>query len=190
MLRNQSPSATLHHGRSDVEQPLASFRPRLDVARLRLPRSRAAIDADTGEETGVFTSRASPALEVADDLAGENLAAFAERHPDRSAELAALLAAAGASAQSLETEVGTRSLGSAVPFLSPDRRGAHERQEVARGLLGMQAQASVSGALALRPATVVRVQNVGARFSGNWYVNKVRHLLDESGRRTEFECER
>lgn len=189
-LRNQSPALTLHHGRSGVRHLLASFRPKLDLARVRLPHARAAIDADTGEETGVFVRRASPALEVRDDFASENMTAFSTEHPTRSAELAALLAAADASARTFQEEIGTRSFGSGAAFLSPDQRAAHERQEVSRELLGMQAQATVDGVLSLRPASVIRIQNVGARFSGNWYVLKVRHVLDQSGRRTELECER
>lgn len=189
-LRQSKPAATFYYGRSGGDGTLSSFQPRVDLAHVRLRRAQAAIDATRGEETGVFYRSTSPPLEVRDDYFHDNQAQLSQERAQQVARLQPLLAAAEGSARSFSSAIGEYSFGSTAPFLSNDQKAAWERQEITQGLLGMSATAAVDGPLFLQPAQVIRVENVGARFSGDWYILKVRHVLDREGRRTEFECER
>jgi phage protein D len=55
---------------------------------------------------------------------------------------------------------------------------------------GMDATGSCVGVPELRARRMVRVDDVGGKFSGTWYVNRVQHTFDGKGFRTDFGCMR
>ena len=54
----------------------------------------------------------------------------------------------------------------------------------------MRASGTAVGNHHLHAQAAFNIADVGKRFSGIWYLSKVRHILDKEGYRTEFECQR
>lgn len=49
---------------------------------------------------------------------------------------------------------------------------------------------SCIGNIKLKPRTVIEIKNLGARFSGRYYVTRVRHTIDSGGYRSDFDVKR
>jgi phage protein D len=189
-LRNRGARVKLHYQRSGVEHLISSFQPRRDLGSVRLSKAQAAIDETTGETTPVAIRQRDVPLEVRDDVYEENMARFAQARPLEARELALMAAVAEETSASFEQRLGKLSLDQSAPSRSSDQTSRWSEQRVAAGILGMQADATIAGVLEVRPTEVVRITNVGGRFSGDWYLNRVRHVFDGSGHRTELGCER
>lgn len=78
-----------------------------------------------------------------------------------------------------------------VPITSTDAaRLAAAAELEARALDHVSCRARMLGAAALRPAAIVKVTGVGARFSGSYWLTRVVHSFDSDGFVTEFEGRR
>jgi phage protein D len=188
-LYRQQPAITMHYGRAHVDHLLSSFRPVVDIAELRLPVARMAIGAQHADEPEIQQRIAEPPT-VSDDTADEGFARLQAAAPERALRLLPLRAAAQEVEQTLARELGTVRLGEAPPFLTPQQAAERGNNRVARHLLGMRARGRSTGLPSLRASQIANIQDVGARFSGNWYLTNVRHVVDGSGYHTELECER
>ncbi len=188
-LYRQEPALTMHYQRAHVDHLLLSFRPVVDIAELRLPIARMAIDAQSAEQPEVQQSTAEPPT-VHDDSGDDGFSRLQADAPERALRLLPLRAAAQEVEQTMIRELGTVRLGEAPPFLTPEQASERGSNRVAHRLLGMRARGRSRGLPSLRASQIANIQDVGARFSGNWYLTSVRHVVDGSGYHTELECER
>ncbi len=79
----------------------------------------------------------------------------------------------------------------AVPNFTTDAELAElAKNQNATQTHGMQGKGETPGNSLLRANRVVMLDDLGGRFSGHWYLTKVRHLVGGQGHRTEFECQR
>jgi phage protein D len=185
-----APVVTAYYGRSDVRDRLLSFEASADVSQIELPRVLSGIDYDTGQPTEL----ASTSVEIvgtADDLFfDENLAAFRADQPVKAGLLDALLLAARASQADLRKDLGRARREATPTFTAEDQQSAIAENQFSTRVRGMRASGSAVGIRRLVAQTTIAIGDVGGRFSGTWFLSQVRHILDEQGYRTEFECRR
>ena len=189
LIMDAEPASTVYHGRCGVENQLLSFSVSSDVSQRRRPRVYASVDPETGRET-----EAERQVEEPRDLRGnpydENLAEFRRRDPTRAAALAPLLNVAASAYESLFEATGdeereiTAGLHNAQALRE---RTAPQASTVTEGITG---QGVTEGNKYLRAKRNIRIEAVGGRFSGKWYLSQVRHVVDRNGYRTHFTCSR
>jgi hypothetical protein len=189
-LVDGEPEVTLYYGRCDVENRLLSFTPSSDVGRIQRPRELAAIEYETGAAIAAAPSDDDDVSELEDPFAGENLAAFAARHPARALRLELLIGAAQASRAALELELGGATPEVVPSFMTPADLSEVLRNQFSTQRLGMEATGLAPGNYRLRAQRTVGILDVGGQFSGKWFLTQVRHTVNRSGFRTEFECRR
>ncbi len=190
ILMEADPEVTLFYGRCDVEHRLLSFTPSSDVGQIRLPRVMSGVDYATGEPIEASSAADDDVGDLEDPFSDENLAAFRARHPDRSGRLEALVGAAPAARDALRVDLGS-TVREAVPtFTTPEDLAERLRNQFSSQRLGMQATGATPGNHRLRAQRTVGVLDVGGHFSGKWFLTQVRHTVNRSGFRTEFECRR
>jgi phage protein D len=181
---------TVYYGRSDVENRLLSFEASVDAAKIELPRVLSGIDYATGQPTEVDDTDVQPVGASDDAFFDENLAAFGSAHPDKAAALSGLLASAAATQKILRADLGTSVRDAKPTFTSEEEQSAVAQNQFSTSLLGMRASGSTVGIRQMTAQTNIDIGDVGGRFSGTWFLSKVRHVLDGQGYRTEFECRR
>jgi phage protein D len=183
-------AVTVFYGRSGVDNRLLSFQSSAAAAQIELPRTLAGIDYATGQPTEIATTVVQDAGTTEDAFFDENLSAFAAAHPDRAAALAGLLSTAAASQAVLRAELGTSVRAATPTFTTEAQQSAQAQNQFSTSLLGMRASGSTVGIRQIIAQTTIDIRDVGGRFSGTWFLSKVRHILDGQGYRTEFECRR
>lgn len=190
VLMEAEPDVTMYYGRCDVEHRLLSFTPGSDVGQIQLPRVRSGIDYASGEPIDASPGADDDVDDLDDPFADENLAAFSERYPDRAARLEALIAAAPAAGDALRQDLGS-TVREAVPtFTTPEDLAQRLQNEFSSQRQGMEASGATPGNYQLRAQRTVGVLDVGGHFSGKWFLTQVRHTVNRSGFRTEFQCRR
>ena len=55
---------------------------------------------------------------------------------------------------------------------------------------GMRGSGATLGNQRLRAQSNARIEDVGGRFSGTWYLSQVRHTIDQQGYQTQIQCQR
>lgn len=189
-LMDADPEVTLFYGRCDVENRLLNFTPSSDVGQIRLPRVMSGIDYASGQPINASPADDDDVGDSEDPFADENLAAFRARYPDRAGRLEALIGAAPASQQALRTDLG-QVVREVVPtFTTPADLAERLKNQFSSQRLGMQASGVTTGNHQIRAQRTVGVLDVGGHFSGRWFLTQVRHTVNRSGFRTEFECRR
>lgn len=184
------PAVTLHYGRCGVPNRLLSFQPRSDVSDIQLPRVFSGVDYDTGEKVEVQVAEPEAVGTLDDAFFAENLAEFREREPSRAERLEAVISAAPAVREDLEAALGTVRRETTPAFASPEMLRERAKNQFSTSLYGMSASGATPGNQHMHAQMNVMIADVGGRFSGTWYLSRVRHLLDAQGYRTEFECRR
>jgi phage protein D len=183
-------TVTVYYGRSDVDDRLLSFQSSADAAQIELPRALAGIDYATGQPTEVATTEVQDAGTTDDPFFDENLSAFAAAYPDKAAALSGLLSGAAASQAALRAELGTSVRAATPTFTTEEQQSAQAQNQFSTSLRGMRANGSTVGIRRMTAQTNLDIGDVGGRFSGTWFLSRVRHVLDGQGYRTEFECRR
>src|SRR5690606_29785288 len=120
----------------------------------------------------------------------ENMTAFRAREPDRASRLEALIGAAPAAREQVLADRGEVERVTVPSFTTAEDLQTRRENQFATSLFGMSASGATTGNKAMRAQTNVRIEDVGGRFSGIWFLTQVRHVLDGEGYRTEFECKR
>ncbi len=189
-LIDGDPEVTLLYGRRGVANRLLSFTPSSDVGRIRLPSVLAGIEYETGNPIEVAAASDDDVSDVEDPFAGENMAAFGARHPDRGARLDQLAGAAEASRAALEQDLGGERREVVPTFTTAADLAQRRQNQFSTQRLGMQASGVTMGNYRLRAQRSVGVLDVGGHFSGKWFMTQVRHTVTRTGFRTEFECRR
>jgi hypothetical protein len=189
-LVDGDPEVMLFYGRCDVENRLLSFTPSSDVGRVQLPRELAAIEYETGNPISAAPADDDDVSDLEDPFVDENLAAFAARHPTHAPRLELLIGAAQASREALESEMGTATPEVVPTFMAPSDVSEQLRNQFSTQRLGMEASGVAPGNYRLRAQRTVGILDVGGHFSGKWFLTQVRHTVNRSGFRTEFECRR
>ncbi|HEV8400831.1 MAG TPA: contractile injection system protein, VgrG/Pvc8 family [Gemmatimonadales bacterium] len=189
-LIDGDPEVKLYYGRCDVENSLLSFTPSSDIGRVQLPRVLAGVEYESGKAISAGKADSDDVKDLKDPFAHENMAAFTKRYPDRGPKLDALAGTAEATRTTLEQELGTV-IRETVPTFTTEKDLAQRRQnQFSTQRLGMEASAVTLGNYRLRAQRTVGVLDVGGQFSGKWFMTQVRHTVNRSGFRTEFECRR
>jgi phage protein D len=189
-IMTAEPSVTLHHGRCGVPDRLLSFDARADLSEVQLPRELVAIDEETGEESGPVQAPVEEVAPVEDPFFDENMTAFRARHPDRAARLEALVNAGPMAREEAVADLGSASRPTSPTFQTPERLQTRAENQFSTRVHGMTASGSTTGNRGLHAQSNVEIADVGARFSGIWYLARVHHVLDGAGYRTDFEARR
>lgn len=181
---------TLYYGRCGVPDRLLDFQPRSDVADIQLPRVFSGVDYDTGERVEPATAQEDEVADTRDTFFTENLTEFRAREPARAARLDAIISAAPAVRTALLQELGSVRREPTPTFTTPEVMSARSQNQLTTAALGMTASGSTVGNMRLHAQTAVRIEDVGGRFSGSWFLTQVRHVLDVQGYRIDFQCRR
>jgi phage protein D len=189
-IMSEDPAVSLYHGRCDTPGRLLSFEANSNVANIQLPRALSGIDYGTGEATEVTTTTVEQVGTTDDQFADENMTAFRERHPDRAGSLEGLISGAGAVQEALRDELGTVERQAVATFTTEEELNVISANQFSTSIHGMRASGSADGNPRIRAQANIDIANVGGRFSGTWYLSQVRHVLNDQGYQTEFECQR
>lgn len=190
VLMQGDPEVTLYYGRCDVDYRLNRFTPSSDVSLIQLPRVLAGIDYETGEPIEAQTADDDTEPDMEDPFADENMAAFGDRHADRSGPLEQLIGAAESARTALEQDLGGVVREVVRAFTTPSDLAERLRNQFSTQRYGMQATGSTPGNYRMRAQRTVGVLDVGGRFSGKWFLTQVTHTVNRSGFVTDFECRR
>lgn len=189
-VMSATPALALYYGRSDVDNRLLSFNSSADSSKIELPRVLSGIDYDTGEATEMVVTEVDDPDDTEDPFFTENLAALAENAPVKATQLEQLIATADASRATLVADLGAAVREANPSFTSEDQQAAIAGNQFSASLLGMRGKGRSVGIRQLTAQSSVTIGDVGGRFSGNWFLSQVRHLLDGQGYNCEFECRR
>jgi phage protein D len=184
------PTVTVYYGRSDVTNRLLKFESSADASKIELPRVLSGIDYDTGKATELVTTDLQDAADPDDEFFDENLSALTEAQPDKVSQLASLISSARTAQAALLADLGTSVRAATTTFVTEDQQSAIAQNQFTTSLHGMRAYGSTVGIRQLTAQTNIQIGDVGGRFSGVWFLSRVRHILDEQGYRSEFECRR
>jgi phage protein D len=189
MIMDAEPASTVYYGRCGVENRLLSFSVNSDVTQRRRPQVYASIDPETGRETEA-QRQVEPPRDVSGSPFDENLAELGRRYPTRAAAVAPLLNVATQARESIFAKTGDEEREIAAGLHSAQtlrQQTAPQASTVTEGITG---QGVTEGNKDLRAKRNIRIEAVGGRFSGKWYLTQVRHVVDRSGYRTHFTCSR
>ena len=118
------------------------------------------------------------------------MAGYGKRYPDRGPKLDKLAGATTASRKALEQDLGKVVREMVTTFTTSADLAERRQNQFSTQRLGMEASATTLGNYRLRAQRTVGVLDVGGQFSGKWFMTQVRHTVNRSGFRTEFECRR
>ncbi len=189
-LIDGDPEVKLYYGRCDVENRLLSFTPSSDVGRIELPKVLAGVEYESGNDVSAGTASDDDVSDLKDPFAQENMAAFGKRYPARGPKLDVLAGAAEATRTALQLELGTVRREVVPGFTTAADLAERRKNQFSTQRLGMEATGVTLGDYRLRAQRTVGVLDVGGHFSGKWFMTQVRHTINRSGFRTEFECRR
>jgi phage protein D len=189
-IMTSDPEVTLHHGRCGAANTLLSFNARADVADIQLPQVFAGVDYGQGEALEAVEAQVQQVGDQTDTFFDENMTAFREREPERAERLQELLAAAPAAREQVVTDLGTVERVTVPTFTTAAELRSRRENQFSTSIDGMHGTGATEGNKNLRAQTNVGLEDVGGRFSGIWFLTRVRHVLDSGGYRTDFECRR
>jgi phage protein D len=189
-VMSADPDLSLYYRRSDVDYPLDEFTASIDISRLRLPRVLSGIDYDSGEAIDAPTSDTLGIAPADDPYLDESLTEFRTDDPLKAAQLEVLISAAPTVQLALRDELGPVERAATPTFVSRQQLNQIAQNQPSTSLLGMQASGAAPGVKELKARSSVAIANVGGRFSGNWYLSEVRHVLNHDGYFVHFECQR
>lgn len=181
---------TLYHGRSGVANWLLTFEAMVDTAKIQLPRIFSGIDFDTGQCIEQVTAQVENVGTSEDSFAEENLTQFYRHYPVRALSIKNLLLAATTVQQQLRDELGSVERKLTTGFTTQDELNKRTDNQFSTSIHGMRASGSTSGNHRIHAQSTIKIADVGGRFSGNWYLSQVRHVLNKEGYLTEFQCRR
>jgi phage protein D len=190
-LMSAEPSVTLYHGRSGVDLLVNGFNARVELADIELPRRYTGIDGQTGAELEAVETATEEEPESEDSFFDDNLARFAESgNEDRAAGLEGLIGASEALTAQIREELGGVRDEPQPAFTSPEHVQALANNRLSTGQLGMRGSGTTQGNRDIHANRMVRLGDLGGRFSGDWYVIQARHRVNDQGHVTEFSCRR
>jgi phage protein D len=189
-VMNGTPALTVYYGRSDVDNRLLSFKSNADASRIELPRILSGMDFDSGQPTEMTTTSPNDPNDVADPSFSENLAALAAAFPDKADGLNGLIGSASASQTKMLADFAPAIRDATTTFITEDQQQAIAQNQFPTSLHGMRGEGATVGIRQLVAQSLLAIGDVGGRFSGNWFLSEVRHILDAQGYRSEFSCRR
>lgn len=189
-IMTADPELALYYGRCDVENRLMSFNANSDVGNVQLPRQLGGMDYDLGEAIEMTTTSVDEVGSTVDQFLDENLTALAEEQPLQAANFAPLMAVSSAATDELSQYMGTMTRESIPTFTSAADLQAVSQNQFSTRIHGMQGNGTMIGNQRVHAQTNIDIADVGGQFSGIWYLSQVRHIVDNQGYRTEFECQR
>jgi hypothetical protein len=188
-IMTADPEVTLYHGRCGAPARLIQFEAGSDVGNIQLPRVFSGIDYASGEPVEA-ASPVEAVGEAEDTFLDENLAAFSEKEPDRAGQLEGLLRAAAGLPEVIRAELGGEERVPTAGFASQADLDTRAENQFSTSIQGMRGSGTTAGNHRIRAQRNILIHDVGGRFSGTWYLTRVRHVLDRQGYQTEIECRR
>lgn len=189
-IMSADPEVSLYHGRCGVANRLISFQASGDVSDIQLPRVFSGIDYATGAPTEAAIAHVEDVGDTEDLFFDENMAAFGACEPERADQLQGLLAAAQQIQQDLRSELGGEERESTPGFVTQEDLNTRAENRFSTSIHGMRGSGTTVGNHRIRAQANIRIEDVGGRFSGLWYLPQVRHVLDRQGYQVEIQCQR
>mgnify|MGYP001001405871 FL=1 len=90
----------------------------------------------------------------------------------------------------LREELGSEERIATPGFVSQADLDTQAENQFSTSIHGMRATGTTTGNHRIRAQSSIRIQDVVGRFSGTWYLTRVRHVGDRQGYLTEIECRR
>ena len=187
------PSVIVSHGRCGAANRLLSFKADADVSNIQLPRVFSGVDFATGERVEQEMQNKEEGAKIEDTAFEENLAAFRKENPLKAVQLDSLINAAEEDSQlqnTLREELGGVQRQATPCFTTAADLGVRAANRFSTSIHGMRASGTTVGNHRIHAQATLKIADVGGRFSGTWYLSKVRHVLDNQGYQTDFECQR
>lgn len=189
-IMTSAPKVVLSYGRPGAENCLLDFEATVNVGDIQLPQVFAGMDFETGLPIEQNSTKVEDVGTRSDGFADENLAEFGRRYPERLLALRDLLAAAPLVQQQLRKKLGTEERETTTGFATEEDLGIRSLNRFSTSIYGMQGSGRTEGNHRIHAQCAVEICDVGGRFSGTWYLSRVRHVLDREGYKTEFQCSR
>ena len=189
-IMTEDPGITLYYGRCGVDNRLLTFNANSDVGDMQLPRQLGGMDYDSGEATEMQVGEVIEVGTSEDEFLDENLAAFAQDHPEQAASVVPLMAVASSAPEELRQYMGTVNREAIQTFTTAANLQARSQNQFSTHIYGMSGNGTVVGNQRIHAQKNIDIADVGGQFSGIWYLSQVRHVVDNQGYRTEFECQR
>ncbi len=189
-IMEAEPEVSLYHGRCNAAGRLVSFQAGAAVSDIQLPRVFSGIDYATGEATEATTAEVEDVGDTEDNFFDENMAAFGAEEPDRADQLQALWGEAEQIRTDLREELGSEEREATPGFTSQEDLDTRAENRFATSVHGMRGSGTTLGNHRIRAQANIRIDDVGGRFSGLWYLSHVRHVLDRQGYQVEIQCQR
>jgi len=192
-IMSTKPIARIAYGRCAATDRLISFKPQVDVSNIELARRYSGIDYKTGAAIEQKEDEQAKGIAMDDEAFDENLATFSKAYPLKAGALSALIGVAKDNEQlqkNLRQELGG-AVSEATPCFTTARDlNVRAKNRAYTSLNGMRASGTSAGNYKIHAQATLDVFGAGGRFSGIWYLSKVRHSLNAQGYQTEFECQR
>ncbi|PID85215.1 MAG: hypothetical protein CSB13_09215 [Chloroflexi bacterium] len=189
-IMSADPDVILYYGRCGVEHRLMSFNANSDISNIQRERQLGGMDYDLGEATEMSTTSVEEVGSTEDQFQAENLVALARDQPLQTASLAPLMAVSSMAPQELGQYIQTTSREAIPTFTSAANLQAVSQNQFSTRIHGMQGNGTMMGNHRVHAQASIDIADVGGQFSGIWYLSQVRHIVDNQGYRTEFECQR
>jgi hypothetical protein len=87
-------------------------------------------------------------------------------------------------------ELGATERSALTTFITEQELRTRAQNQFSISVHGMRGSGSTAGNTDIHAHRTIRLDDLGGRFSGVWYVARVRHIVDQQGYRTDFECQR
>lgn len=190
-LMKSDPTITLSYGRVGVPNPMIEFEATVDADGLIVPSIVSAWDNLNAKPLDPVTRTPETPLVVEDPFWTENLAAIEDPiKRQRLDKLAGTAAGAAEKVKAMRLAQAAAAPTQSKPFMPLTEMRFKAENWKSINSHGMEGSGKTSGTPQLRANMPVRIDDVGGRFSGTWFVTEVRHTLDRDGYYTEFSCRR
>jgi uncharacterized protein len=188
-LMDADPATALHYRCVGAYTNLLKFSVSSDINNRRRRRVYATVNPESGEPVDA-QREAEPARELESGAFDESLTEFRRRDPARADSLTQLIDAADAAYQSIVKARGEEEREITTGLHSSQQLRQRTAPQASTSNEGMTGSGVAEGDKDMRAKRNILIEDVGGRFSGKWYLSKIRHVVDGSGYRTHFICSR
>jgi phage protein D len=187
LIMTEAPEVSLYHGRDCGSGVLLDFQANSSVKNMQIPRILTGIDPDTGDAVEMITTTVEDIGAIYDEFMEENMSVYRAEYPERATQLDAVISNAPNVQEDLRKELGYERQ-AIETFTTEKELNILKANQYSTSVYGMRAKGSTYGNQYMHAQQNTYLADVGGHFSGIWYLSEVRHLLDDQGYRTEFQC--
>jgi hypothetical protein len=180
--------------RCDVGNRLLSFHVDSKISQVKRPKKYSIYDFTSGKLSDPTTKNIEYVKNIEDRHEEENFTAFEKEFPEKADKLKTFLGSVKNARSNMIDEwnksnpqpIVTHAWNLASTQQDAPIKGQHQVNTL---FYGMMASGMTSGNPNLHAQKMVAILDSG-RFSGDWFVTKALHTLNDEGYKTEFECQR